>query len=123
MPQTLGGCRLQLFEQGLGVFREVRRGSMPTIALAPGARALWDNRFSVALAREAPGPVTVEALGEGLSKERRAAFSWLAGLPPQARIGLPGCWREGKLISVPRLPPLDNRHDAHGFSASFLHAE
>jgi hypothetical protein len=119
--QTLGGCRLQLLEQGLGVFREARR-SMPIVALAPGGRALWDNRFSVALASGAPGPVTVKALGEGLSKERRADFPWLASVPLQARIALPACWSEGELISVPMVLPNSGLEDAHGFSACFLTA-
>ncbi len=119
--QTLGGCRLQLLEQGLGVFREARR-SMPIVALAPGGRALWDNRFSVALAPEAPGPVTVKALGDGLSRERRADFPWLASVPRQARVALPACWREGELLSIPRVLPNSGLGDAHGFSASFLGA-
>jgi hypothetical protein len=120
--QTLGGCRLQLLEQGLGVFREARRSSMPIVALAPGGRALWDNRFSVALALHAPGPVTVKAVGEGLSKARRADFPWLASVPLQARVALPACWREGELLSVPMGLPNSGLEDAHGFSASFLNA-
>ncbi len=121
--QTLGGCRLQLLEQGLGVFREARRGSLPIVALAPGGRALWDNRFSVSLAPEAPGSVTVRALGEHLSKERRADFPWLASLPHPARVALPACWREEELISVPMISPDSGGvEDAHGFSAHFVNA-
>jgi tRNA(Ile)-lysidine synthase len=120
--QTLGGCRLQLLEQGLGIFREARRGSMPILSLAPGGRALWDNRFCVALAPEAPGPVLVKALGEGLSSEKRAEFPWLESLPRPARAVLPSCWREGELLSVPMGLLNSGLGDAHGFSASFLEA-
>lgn len=120
--QTLGGCRLQLLEQGLGVFREARRGGLPTVALAPGGRALWDNRFSVALAPGAQGPVTVKALGEGLSKERRAEFPQLESVPRSARLALPACWREGELISVPTVSHISGFEDAYGFSAHFLYA-
>jgi tRNA(Ile)-lysidine synthase len=123
MPQTLGGCRLQLLELGLGVFREARRGTMPIVTLAPGDRALWDNRFDVALAPKAPGPVTVQALGERLSKTRRTAFPWLASLPSAARVALPACWRGGELLSVPMVVPLSGEfEDTHGFSALFLSA-
>jgi tRNA(Ile)-lysidine synthase len=120
--QTLGGCRLQLLQQGLGVFREARRGSMPILSLAPGGRALWDNRFHVALATEAPGPVTVKALGEGLSKKKRAEFPWLESLPRSACVALPACWHEGELLAVPMVLPINGFEDAYGFSACFLHA-
>jgi len=120
--QTLGGCRLQLLQQGLGVFREARRGSMPILSLAPGGRALWDNRFHVALATEAPGPVTVKALGEGLSKKKRAEFPWLESLPRPACVALPACWHDGELLAVPMVLPINGFEDAYGFSACFLHA-
>jgi tRNA(Ile)-lysidine synthase len=120
--QTLGGCRLQLLEGGLGVFREAR-SSMPIVSLAPGERALWDNRFSVSLSSEAPAPVTIRALGQGLSKEKRSEFAWLAELPRQARVALPACWREGELISVPLVQPSRaSSKDVYGFSAYFLNA-
>jgi tRNA(Ile)-lysidine synthase len=122
-PQTLGGCRLQLLEAGLGVFREARRNGMPVVALAPGERSLWDNRFSVSLAPEAPAPVTVKALGDGLSKARRADFPWLASVPRAARLALPACWREGELLSVPLVSLMSGGpEDANGFSAFFLNA-
>jgi len=120
--QTLGGCRLQLLEGGLGIFREARRSSMPILSLAPGERALWDNRFSVCLSPEAPAPVTIKALGEGLSKEKRSEFSWLADLPHQARVALPACWREEELISVSPVQLSGSVEDAYGFSATFLNA-
>jgi hypothetical protein len=93
---------------------------MPIVSLAPGERALWDNRFSVCLSPEAPTPVTIRALGEGLSKEKRSEFSWLADLPRQARVALPACWREGELISVPLVELRGSIEDAYGFSATFL---
>lgn len=121
--QTLGGCRLQLLEHGLGVFREARHSSLPIVALAPGGRALWDNRFRVSLASEAPGSVTVRALGQHLSKQRRADFPWLGSVPRQARVALPACWREEELISVPMISPYSGGvEDAHGFSAHFVNA-
>ena len=121
-PRTLGGCRLQLLEGRLGIFREVRRSSMPIVSLAPGERALWDNRVSISLVSEAPCAVTVRALGVELSKERRADFPWLARLPRQARVALPACWREGELLFVPMVLPRGGCEGAHGFSATFLNA-
>jgi tRNA(Ile)-lysidine synthase len=118
---TLGGCRLQHSDGGLGIFREVRRCTMPIVSLAPGERALWDNRFSVSLSAEAPASVTIRALGDDLSREKRSEFSWLAELPRQALVALPACWREGELISVP-LVQHSRGEDAYGYNAYFLNA-
>ena len=46
---TMGGCRFEPLGQDLGVFRETRRTGLPVLPLCPGERALWDNRFRVAL--------------------------------------------------------------------------
>ena len=65
---TLGGCRLQPAGERLGVFRETRGTGLPTLRLAPGERALWDNRFRVEL----------EASASGAGHRRRARRGALA---------------------------------------------
>jgi tRNA(Ile)-lysidine synthase len=100
---TIGGCRLQPFGNRLGVFRETRGSGLPVLSLAPGERALWDNRFRVELGREASASVTVKALGDGGFKDARSSFDWLASLSPIAGRTLPSCWRDDVLLFVPEL--------------------
>jgi tRNA(Ile)-lysidine synthase len=99
---TLGGCRLQPIGGRLGVFRETRRTGLPSLQLAPGERALWDNRFAVELERSAPGPVTVSALGEARWRDLRGGAPWLDQLPRFAGATLPACY-DGESILLPRL--------------------
>lgn len=101
---TLGGCRLQSVSQRLGVFRETRGTGLPTLQLAPGERALWDNRFRVELEASADAPVTVGALGEARWRDLRASSPWLAGLPRFAGATLPACLERGSIV-LPRLGP------------------
>jgi tRNA(Ile)-lysidine synthase len=100
---TLGGCRIQPLGDCLGVFRETRGSGLPVLSLAPGERALWDNRFRVELSRKASGPVTVKALGDDGFRDARSNFDWLASLYPIAGRTLPSCWRDEVLLFVPEL--------------------
>jgi tRNA(Ile)-lysidine synthase len=120
---TLGGCRLQPLGGELGVFRETRRTGLPVLPLAPGERALWDNRFRVELARGAPFPVTVRALGEGGWREHRDASPWLAALPRFAGATLPACWRGDDLLFVPELPSGAAFTRAPDFVVSFVNGQ
>jgi hypothetical protein len=100
---TLGGCRIQPLGDCLGVFRETRGSGLPVLSLAPGERALWDNRFRVELSRKASGPVTVKALGDDGFRDARSNFDWLASLYPIAGRTLPSCWCDEVLLFVPEL--------------------
>jgi tRNA(Ile)-lysidine synthase len=101
---TLGGCRLQPLGGRLGVFRETRGTGLPSLRLAPGERALWDNRFRVELEASASAPVTVGALGEARWRDLRASTSWLTALPRFAGATLPACLAAGSIV-LPRLGP------------------
>jgi tRNA(Ile)-lysidine synthase len=101
---TLGGCRLQPVSERLGVFRETRGTGLPTLQLAPGERALWDNRFRVELEAGADAPVTVGALGEARWRDLRASTPWLTELPRFAGATLPAGLAEGSIV-LPRLGP------------------
>ncbi|MGC1178508.1 MAG: tRNA lysidine(34) synthetase TilS [Methyloceanibacter sp.] len=116
---TLGGCRLQPIGDRLGVFRETRGARLPGLHLAPGARALWDNRFRVELAPSEAKPVTVRALGESGFRDLSSSSPWLAALPRHAGTTLPGGWRAGEMIC---LPHLGISTSSVGFSASFVNA-
>jgi tRNA(Ile)-lysidine synthase len=120
---TLGGCRLQPIGGRLGVFRETRGTGLPSLQLAPGERALWDNRFAVELRSTASAPVTVAALGEARWRDLRALAPWLDQLPRFAGAALPACF-DGDQILVPNLC---HGADAAGgggveFSARFVNA-
>jgi tRNA(Ile)-lysidine synthase len=117
---TLGGCRIAPLRDGLGVFRETRRTGLPRLRLAPGERALWDNRFRVELGGEAGAPVTVGALGEAAWREARASAPWLADLPCFAGATLPACFRDEELIFVPELGASAARGAHSGFAARFV---
>jgi tRNA(Ile)-lysidine synthase len=99
---TLGGCRLQPIGDRLGVFRETRGMGLPLLRLAPGERALWDNRFAVELEANAPTPVTVAALGESRWRDLRRGAPWLDALPRFAGATLPACFA-GESILLPHL--------------------
>ena len=120
---TLGGCRLQPIGGRLGVFRETRGTGLPSLQLAPGEHALWDNRFAVALRSSASAPVTVAALGEARWRDLRRLAPWLDQLPRFAGATLPACF-DGDQILVPNLC---HGADAAGgggveFSAHFVNA-
>jgi tRNA(Ile)-lysidine synthase len=114
---TLGGCRFELLGRDLGVFRETRRTGLPVLSLSPGERAVWDNRFRVALGALEPEPVTVRALGEAGWREARSTSPWLAALPRFAGATLPACWR-GERLTL--LPESSASGGTRGFAARFL---
>jgi tRNA(Ile)-lysidine synthase len=118
---TLGGCRLQPIGGRLGIFREMRGTGLPSLQLAPGERALWDNRFAVELQRSAPAPVTVAALGEARWRELRAYAPWLGSLPRFAGAALPACFA-GESILLPHLEAHAEDAAKVGFSARFVNA-
>jgi tRNA(Ile)-lysidine synthase len=122
---TLGGCRLEPIGPGLGVFRETRAAGLPALLLAPGERALWDNRFRVELGDGETMPVTVRALGEAGWRDLRLSSAWLSALPRFAAATLPACWQGEELLVLPHpgIGPASGdatRIAARGFSASFV---
>lgn len=122
---TLGRCRIGPQKGRLGIFREMRRGALPTLSLAPGTRALWDNRFRIELGAEAREPITVKALGELGLREVKADSSILSSVPRLAGRTLPACFRGNELLGLPLLASLPG--SGHGLAlackASFIGAE
>jgi tRNA(Ile)-lysidine synthase len=97
---TLGGCRFVHWRDRILVLRELASAAGP-FRLTPGARFLWDGRFSVFLPAEANGAVTVDYLGA-------------SGV-----VGLNRSWRPPRGISLPRLvyPTLPAVWDGEGIAA------
>jgi tRNA(Ile)-lysidine synthase len=103
--RTLGGCRLARRDATTTVLLTREEAALakedPTVVVAPGATALWDNRFAIALPRTAKAPVKVARLGlSGLK-----AVGKQARLPPveprRIAAALPGLWRHGRLVAAP----------------------
>ncbi|MGA9603900.1 MAG: tRNA lysidine(34) synthetase TilS [Methyloceanibacter sp.] len=122
---TLGRCRIGTLGQRLGIFREMRAKGLPMIALHPGMRVLWDNRFRMELGTEEREPVTVKALGEQGLRDLRDRFHLLATLPPLASRTLPACFRGAALIGLPALGSLSGFAQGPALTcrASFIGAE
>ena len=103
---TIAGCRVAVAKGGLGglrVWREWGRRGLPEIDLAPGAAAIWDGRFHVALSAGAVRPVRIGAVGiEGLRVLRAAGDGRLLHTAAIVRT-LPAAWRDGTLIAAPLL--------------------
>jgi tRNA(Ile)-lysidine synthase len=98
---TLGGCRIETRRRAaILVYREAGR-SLPALALAPGEKAAWDNRFVVQTT--AAEPVLVRAPTPAELAHLAADGLDLGGMPRDAAATLPSFWQDGRLIGLPRL--------------------
>jgi tRNA(Ile)-lysidine synthase len=102
--RTLAGCRILRHRQRLLIVREPAAVA-DSESLAPGGRLWWDRRFLVRLGADAPGPVTVGALGTaGWSGIRdRIAPGHRDAIPTPAGATLPALWDGDHLLAVPTL--------------------
>jgi len=122
--RTLAGCQIARSKDRLLVFREFGREGLETLALEPGARAVWDRRFHVAAPAEIPGPVTVRALGsDGLGQLPREVVR-PRSLPASAAHTLPSFWWRGDLVAVPHLRvDIERQRGKTPFTARFANGE
>ncbi len=103
--QTLCGCIVFVSENKVGIIREPSAAS-EALPLPPGGSVLWDGRWSVRSAFDAPA-ATVRALGV-LTHERIDALApGLRRRIPQGRVraALPGVWVGDALYAVPGFGP------------------
>ena len=100
---TLAGCRIALKGGQILIWREAGRAGLPELTLHPGQSALWDGRFRVEIAAEAPGPVTVRALGEAgwrqITPDRREKPGGMA----QIAHACVSFWRDGQVLAAPHI--------------------
>lgn len=114
--RTLNGVVLDRRGDRLWLYREPGRTGLPVLTLAPGDRALWDDRFRLTLAAGAPGPVQVGPLGAWPRRAIGFDPRLLADspLPAEARDTLPAAGTPDHVLAVhgltPPLPGLDVRH-------------
>jgi tRNA(Ile)-lysidine synthase len=90
--RTLAGCRLLPWRGRLLVCREAAACAAP-LALAPGVRVRWDERYSLELRADAPAGLRVGAAGRG----------WPGALPGAVKETLPGLFDLEGAVEVPHL--------------------
>lgn len=104
---TLAGCRVVSHAGQVTIWREWGREGLPEVLLSPGRGIVWDGRFRIGLAAEAPGPVVVGPLGSPDARElaRHALAPLGTGvsrgrLPHAVARTLPAVRRDGSLLAV-----------------------
>lgn len=100
--RTLHGCAVRAVDGLCRVVRELAATPAP-IPLAPGETMVWDGRFQLTLAADAPDGLTVAALGLPEHKLLDAVAPGLRQRLPlgQARAALPALWQGETLVAVP----------------------
>lgn len=104
---TLGGCQLQVLQDGLCVFREAAAISAP-VPVAPGWTGSWDRRFALRVANGLSAAVgwAIGPLGEaGLRQvvDRFGIRLRRHAVPLAARLALPALWQGEHLVCQPHL--------------------
>lgn len=106
--RTLAGCEIRPGPCGaIRVIRERRRRGLPVIGLAPGAEAVWDGRFLVAL--DGDEALSVGALSAVELAMLRRTRPQLRDLPARVALAVPAFRAGGRLIAVPALGFVDDR--------------
>jgi tRNA(Ile)-lysidine synthase len=116
--RTAAGCRLWVLESGRVALAREQAGihhAEPVLLLSPGKSGVWDGRFRVCVAPDAPDRVyAVRALGALAPSALK-----IPGLPPsrveprRIAASYPGLFVDGVLISVPVPPGLGGPFTAH----------
>ena len=101
--ETLGGAIVRLRGEDVVVYREAGRGGMGMVGLEPGTQAIWDGRFEISLAEDAPAPLEVGALGANDGAVFRAAVGGrVANWPVEALAAMPAFRNpDGVVVAVP----------------------
>jgi tRNA(Ile)-lysidine synthase len=98
---TLARAQITAAGQVVQVEREPGRLPLPVMALAGGARALWDGRFAVEIAADFEGSLEVRGLGSaGLAELKRLGHAVKA---TPALLLAPSFWRDTQLLAVPAI--------------------
>jgi len=120
--RTLGGCRVAARADGAVLVAREEAAMLRathTLRLAPGGRGVWDGRFEVAIAPQAPeAEYDVKPLGlQGVR-----ALGNRGRLPPheprRVAATCPAIWHAGRLVSAPNL----GYDEGIGATAVFLQA-
>jgi hypothetical protein len=109
LTSTLGGCVVSIDAAGKDVlvWREMRGGRLPEVAVGAGQRVIWDLRYRVIAGLRLNRSLVVGAIGANgwrmVTAERGGFEASGAGerLPVAAAATLPGLYRDGVLVAVP----------------------
>ena len=99
--RTLAGVAIEVRRDKLVFYREIGREGLGGMEVLPGWSGIFDRRFSVTVATDAPINLRLAALGEAGRLEAGARSD--RG-PVGALAALPALWHEGRLYAVPSLP-------------------
>jgi tRNA(Ile)-lysidine synthase len=105
LGHTLGGCRFVAWRRRILVLREAAAAAAPA-RLSPGGKLVWDRRFRLSLAADAPGPYVVGYLQNaevGELVRRMPDLRRHSPLPPIVHQVLPAVWDDAGLAAVPDL--------------------
>ncbi|MDQ0313968.1 tRNA lysidine(34) synthetase TilS [Amorphus orientalis] len=97
---TLAGTRLVRRRDRVFVFREAGRAGLPRDHVAPGGSLVWDGRFRIALAPDAPDAVTVAPVGTAWRKLGGRGYD--GRVPAAALAAVPAVYAGGdEAVAVP----------------------
>jgi tRNA(Ile)-lysidine synthase len=110
---TIGHTKIEQTGGLVSVLREVGRRPPEPLKLPPGASAIWDNRFFVAVGAGASAPHDVRALDESAIRALRSAGLCPASAPTAALLAAPAFFDGDRLVAVPSLAEHWRRVDPH----------
>ncbi len=99
--RTLAGAVVAWDHQNVFIYREAGRAGFPVVEVKPGARACWDGRYHVGLAKSCEKTVAIRALGA--DGRRSIAVEPIKSLPNRAVESLLSVWCGETLVAVPAL--------------------
>ncbi len=78
-----------------------RGRNLPVLSLDPGGMALWDRRFRIRLADNAPAGLSIRALGDDGAALPEEASDFIRRLPAPVRPTLPVVWQDDICLGLP----------------------
>jgi tRNA(Ile)-lysidine synthase len=103
LKRTLAGAVIERRDGRFAVYRECGRMDLPSLPVAAGHSAIWDNRFAVAIGAGAPAGLTVGPLGEDGRREvgATAANRKDGRVPVGALVALPAIRQGHEILAAP----------------------
>jgi tRNA(Ile)-lysidine synthase len=120
---TLSGARLFAARGQLVIVREHGRYGFDDMIVEPGAMAVWDRRFEIAVDSKAPAAITVRPPAAGDWAKVKRQRPELALIPAAIGRGCVAFYRNKHLIAVPHAGFFAQGSDADQLRARFIGAD